>query len=108
MDQPLQVHPSSEVAAFVRTDPSPARLLQWTGLRRADRAPRRAWKVVVFDAPVAALSAGEACGVATDRRAGGPGAPTWVGTWRDLATDGFCVLPLARWIERQSQTSAGR
>lgn len=110
MDRPLDVFAVADVDAFVDAEPSAARLLQWTGQRRRDRDPRRPWKAVVFDAPGDSLAPGGTCGAADDLGLHGAGATAWRSTWRDLAADGFCVVPLARWIDRQrrGQASAGR
>jgi hypothetical protein len=101
-------------------------LLRWMGERRRPTEPKRAWMVVVFDvdtavlcrpmgeaeaAPgevVAGLPACEKPGPIGKDDEGGCGARlTSEGTqgpdafrvaWRDAVTDGFCVVPLERFL----------
>lgn len=100
------------------------RTLQWLGLRSSARPPQRRYKVVVFDVsreslcrPVGAgepsgdevrrcederaapRAAHDGCGYLTDLRTETPSAPVFSARWEDVSADGFCVLPLERFLE---------
>lgn len=106
-----------------------ARVLQWLGLRRTSKPPTRSYKVVIFDTEPRALCrpieppesapvepmAGllpcdedhrgpqrryEGCGWLTDRATGEPSIEVYRAQWNALAGDGFCVLPLDRFLAR--------
>ena len=106
-------------------EPSLARMLQHLGLRRSQKAPKRAYKVVVFEAGGADLCrpligyASElpvdglrtcadrfnkttrqhgGCGYAVDRVDGSRGPDLYRIRWRDAAHRGFCVIPAERFI----------
>lgn len=117
----LWVVPTKELRAFA-ADHDDGRVLQWLGEQKKDKAPRRRWKVVVFDAtpadlcrPVAdggtgelagvarcdeprspAPDRGQACGQRLDRATGKASVDVFRSPWATLATNGFCVLPLER------------
>ncbi|MEZ4241418.1 MAG: hypothetical protein R3F59_35760 [Myxococcota bacterium] len=104
------------------------RLLQWAGVRRSARPPHRRFKVVVFDVsadqicrPVVADGASlregrlegvapcdedhagphrnyAGCGWVTDFATGAASVQTYRARWNDLAANGFCLLPLARFV----------
>jgi hypothetical protein len=105
-----------------------ARLLQWAGIRRSSRPPTRRFKVVVFDvgadrlcrpvvpedgalvqgrlAGVSPCDEGQAgehgkyegCGWITDLATGRPSVEAFRAQWNDLAANGFCLLPLERFV----------
>ena len=100
------------------------RLLQLLGERKKARPPRRAWKVTIFEAssgglcrPVvgdpAAFVGGvpacpaswsrsnrkdTGCGTTRDRGSSSDGLEMYRARWRDLAPQGFCVLPADRFV----------
>lgn len=108
---------------------SVGRLLQLVGLRKKATNPRRSWKVTVFEAssgalcrpiadadpsefvaglPVCTRKSGGSkrdtgCGTTVDRASGKTGAEVYRARWRDLAPQGFCVLPLERFVEELSR-----
>jgi hypothetical protein len=125
----LYVVPTADLRAFAAADGKEVvRLLQWAGVRRSSRPPRRQYKVVVFDVsadricrPVVAapgdLEAGrlagvapcdedhagphrkyEGCGWITDLATGEPSIQAYRARWNDLAVNGFCLLPLERFV----------
>jgi len=102
------------------------RLLQGLGRRRSDEPPRHGWKVVVFDVDADTLCrptdtatpgsdlAGVAvcedrgrhvsgidhgCGHTVDRLDGGRGLDVFHVRWDDAARQGFCVLPVDRFLD---------
>lgn len=104
---------------------TPGRVLQIVGERKRARNPRRPWKVTVFQASSGALCrpiegqpdtafvdglpvcpAREsrsdrhqtACGATLDRARERAGVELFYAAWRDLAPQGFCVLPLERFL----------
>ncbi|MCA9568409.1 MAG: hypothetical protein KC656_11225 [Myxococcales bacterium] len=104
---------------------SVGRALQIAGERKKARAPRRPWKATVFQASSGALCRpieGEpesafvdglpvcgkresradrqqtTCGTTVDRASERPGVELYRAAWRDLAPQGFCVLPLDRFL----------
>ena len=104
------------------------RMLQALGRRRKDTAPRRRYKVVVFDVSATALCRGVAgveegavvggvracadrltrstrstdgCGHVVDRADDSAGVEVFRARWRDLAREGFCVLPAERFVVGQ-------
>lgn len=128
----IEVVPTAELRVAAQRDGSVARMLQRVGERGSPREPKRRWKVVIFDAEPGALcrpiaghddpvavgglvtcrpgpsraDAGQTgCGTTTDRATGGTGLPQYRGTWRDLARNGFCVLPAERFVEATPQDS---
>ncbi|MFT4625138.1 MAG: hypothetical protein ACI8PZ_003804 [Myxococcota bacterium] len=102
------------------------RTLQGVGLRRRATAPRRRHKVVVFDVDPESLcrplaeapeeggmvggvhaclqrlgpdaKTTDGCGRALDRETSTAGVEVFRGRWRDLAREGFCVLPAERFV----------
>ena len=101
------------------------RALQIAGEQKRARNPRRAWKATVFQAssgalcrpiegqpdsafvdglPVCAKRESRAtrtqttCGTTMDRARERPGFELYKAAWRDLAPQGFCVLPLERFL----------
>ncbi len=101
------------------------RTLQALGLRRSERDPGRRYKVVIFDVvsddlcrPVEGVQEGQviagvracterlakpsssddACGHAIDRETDRPSVEVFHARWRDLAREGFCVLPAERFV----------
>ncbi|MEQ1569087.1 MAG: hypothetical protein ABMA64_25850 [Myxococcota bacterium] len=120
----LYVVPTRDLRAFAEGEGKgdPVRTLQWLGLRRSDRPPGRRYKVVIFDVasehlcrPVVAAGevggvvacdadhAGpdgryEGCGTATDTRTGRASIAVYRAQWQALASDGFCLLPLERFL----------
>lgn len=123
----LPVVPTAALRAWVaREGADVGRLLQGLGLRRRPETPRRPYKVVVFDVdagalcrPMAAQEPGvevEGLPVCAREARGVPGRydgsgclldmkdatyslPVVEVTWRDAAVDGFCVLPLGRFVD---------
>jgi len=91
----LEVVPTAELRRTATTDASLARTLQRLGMRRSSREPDRRYKVVVFDAPTDQLYG---CGATVDHATDGAGLPLYGATWATLASDGFCVLPAARFV----------
>ncbi|MEZ4321236.1 MAG: hypothetical protein R3F61_27420 [Myxococcota bacterium] len=104
---------------------SVGRLLQLLGEQKKARNPRRPWKVTVFEASSGALCrpiegaepsafvaglpvcvAGQSrasrnstgCGTTVDRASGKDGVVLFRARWRDLAPQGFCVLPAERFV----------
>jgi hypothetical protein len=120
----LTVVPTAELRKWAEAEAADvARTLQVLGLRRAADAPSTAWKVTVFDVAAAdlcrPLAAGEglAAGVAVcstaDRHVPGrydgsgctldladatPGLQVYSLTWEVAAAQGFCVLPMTRFL----------
>lgn len=126
----LEVVPTASLRALASQDGSVARLLQRVGERGSPREPKRRWKVVIFEAepgdlcrtvaghddPVAVgglvtcrpgpsdPDPGQTgCGTTVDRATGAAGLPQFRGRWRDLARNGFCVLPAERFVEAEPQ-----
>lgn len=110
-------------------DVNEARVLQWLGLRRSSRPPQRPWKVVIFDADADSLchplldssdtqeqacadpgrlptKRNPGCGWRFDFATEGRGAPALQSDWRSLAVDGFCLVPLSRFLE-ETRADAG-
>lgn len=126
----LYVVPTATLRAYgQQVDGNQARVLQWLGQRRKGSTPRRRYKVVVFDTERVGLCrpiipedgreaesiAGllpcdedhrgphrryEGCGWLTDRATGKPSIEVYRAQWNALANDGFCVLPLERFLTR--------
>lgn len=130
----LYVVPTTELRAFVSGGEGQgdvARTLQWAGVRRSSKPPKRRYKVVIFDvsadricrpvvptaeqldggrlvgvAPCEEDHAGphkryEGCGWLTDLATGQPSIQAYRARWNDLAANGFCLLPLERFVARQ-------
>lgn len=103
-----------------------ARTLQVLGMRRSAREPARRFKITVFDVrrddlcrPVADVEEGAAvagvgacadrhgragrsrdgCGLTVDRSGSGPGIEVFRVRWDDAARNGFCVLPVERFLQ---------
>jgi hypothetical protein len=101
------------------------RTLQGIGLRKRPASPSRRYKVTVFDvaagdlcraiqgvepgAEVAGVAACverlskpntevDGCGHVIDRATSEPGIEVFHARWRDLAREGFCVLPAERFV----------
>ncbi len=64
-------------------------LLVLLDLRRKSEAPKKPYKVVIFEVPVAELCQ-------TGRAAGD--LAIWTVPWENAARSGFCVLPAARFV----------
>ncbi len=123
----LTVVPASDLRAWIdRERADLVRTLRYLGVQRHDRAPRRAWKVVVFDVPITALcrpvrdatpgmSEGgvtvcpdrhhgvdgrdDTCGRLIDTVTEQPGITAFQIPWEDAAVQGFCVLPMERFLQ---------
>jgi hypothetical protein len=116
--------PVDAVREALGSDASLVRLLQVLGLRRSNREPSRPYKVVVLDArtddlcrPVANATPGSpisgvvacptsrvpgrthGCGHAFDAE-GTASIPVYKVRWVDASSNGFCVLPVARFLGR--------
>ncbi len=105
---------------------SVGRLLQYLGLRRSDRDPRRRYKVTIFDATSSDLcrplngyedpaavegmvtcppklgkvtSTYDGCGFTTDLASQSHGLELYGARWDDVARNGFCVLPADRFVQ---------
>jgi hypothetical protein len=122
----IRVVPMAELRAAAQDGRfSVGRMLQILGIRKKARNPRRAWKVTVFEAstgalcrPIAEAEASDfvsglpvcrprhnrasrkdtGCGTTRDRANDGKGLEMVRATWRDLAPQGFCVLPAERFV----------
>jgi len=120
----LRVIPMSALREAAGNGPmSVGRMLQLIGERKHARNPKRPWKVTVFEASSGALcrpvegadptefvaglpvcKAGQSgsnrrstgCGTTVDRASGRDGVVLFRARWRDLAPQGFCVLPADR------------
>jgi hypothetical protein len=103
---------------------TPGRVLQLMGNRKKARSPKRPWKVTIFEASSGALcrplegdetvfidglpacSRRESkpsredtgCATTVDRASGKPGLELYRASWRQLAPQGFCVMPLERFV----------
>ncbi len=104
---------------------STGRVLQILGERKRAKNPRRPWKATIFQAssgalcrpieghpptafvdglPVCSRRESRAnkrqttCGTTLDRGRMRPGVELYRASWRDLAPQGFCVLPLERFL----------
>jgi hypothetical protein len=123
----LTVVRTAELRAWTDShDADLTRLLQGLGLRRSDEPPRRPWKVVVFDIepdrmcrPVATEAPGanvggvttclqlargvdgrdRGCGHAIDFEGDARGPDLFQIRWDDAARQGFCVLPVGRFLD---------
>jgi hypothetical protein len=120
---------TAELRSFVAGEGrgSIGRMLQRIGLRKRSADPKKLYKIVIFDVrrddlcrPVAghdkpvALeglvscperaskpSAGHSgCGYTIDRQTGETGVREYQADWSDLARNGFCVLPAARFVQQ--------
>jgi hypothetical protein len=123
----LYVVPTADLRGFAHGEGKEqvGRTLQWLGLRKNAKNPHRRYKVVVFDTTPEELcrplwsddavvdgvrvcdenrsgpdGAYEGCGWATDLSDGEPSIQVYRAQWRLLAVDGFCVLPLDRFLSR--------
>lgn len=121
--QYVRVVPVAALKAFARKEKlTTPRMLQLLGLRKSHKAPKSPWKVTVFQASsgalcrpiepdlgtdeLAGLQICEApsrssqtetgCGRTRDRASGRDGLELYRARWRDLAPQGFCVLPIDR------------
>lgn len=121
----LRVVPTTELRAFAtgQAAGNAVRTLQWLGLRRSTRPLKGRYKVVVFDTVATALCrpvasdtlepvAGvvpcddahaverftDGCGQGVDRATGAAVVPVYGAQWNTLAVNGFCVLPLDRFV----------
>ena len=119
----VRVVPVSALKQFAKRETlTTPRMLQLLGLRKSRTAPRAPWKVTVFQASSGALCrpieadlgvdelAGlqicetstrasqteTGCGRTRDRDSGKDGLELYRARWRDLAPQGFCVLPADR------------
>jgi len=103
------------------------RVLQGVGLRKPFTAPKRGYKVTIFEVEredlcrpvdeeegtaVAGLPAcakgtkgvavkTNSCGNSLDLGTGEPGPAIYLAPWREAAESGFCVLPLERFLAAQ-------
>jgi hypothetical protein len=121
----LTVVPTADLHRWVAEErPGVGRFLQRLGLRKSDATPRRGWKVTIFDVSAAELcrplsayetpgtvegvascdghdrveGAYDGCGSLTDRADGSASLPVFRVLWADAARDGFCVLPVERYL----------
>ena len=122
----LAIHPTSELQAWSKANPGakPGRFLQHLGLRKRDKAPARAYKVVIFDTSNQVLCrpmegreppgvaggvavcapqhdrvpGSDGCGRMVDAGTSQSGISVYRARWRDLANAGFCVIPLTRFL----------
>ena len=126
----LWVEPTAELRTLARASATEGRLLQALGLRNRNTDPHRRWKVVVFDVDRTALcrpvpevtertavagvgacdgrrspdpDRGQACGTRVDRASGEPTIQTLRAEWPSLASQGFCVLPLERFVSEATR-----
>jgi hypothetical protein len=116
----------ADLRALIRAQgPDPTRTLQTLGLRGPHAEVRRRWKVTIFDVevgqlcrPVEDVPEGEdadglpacgggratgarrvtGCGQTLDRATGLPGLDQFQITWREASRQGFCVMPLERFL----------
>lgn len=124
----LQVVRTDELRAWVAAESqgSVGRMLQYLGLRRSDREPKKRYKITIFDAPSSGLcrpldgyddpaaiegmvtcpaklgkvtSTYDGCGFTTDQATGEVGLELYGARWNDVARNGFCVLPAERFVE---------
>lgn len=123
----LSVVPTRELTAWLREHPDATTgdLLRRVGMRTKPGEPRRTYKVTIFEVAsqhlcrpiegaletdvidgVHACSGGlnrttktyDGCGVATDFNLASPGPTLYKAQWRDLARNGFCLLPAERFV----------
>lgn len=122
----LRVVPVDALREAAKKGPlTPGRALQIVGERKKARNPSRPWKVTVFQAssgalcrpvegqpetafvqglPVCSRSESRSsrrqtpCGTTLDRARSRGGVELFYASWRDLAPQGFCVLPLERFL----------
>ena len=129
----LTVIPTRDLRAWLlQDDPiSVAEFLQRTGMRKRSSDPKRRYKVTIFDVtadrlcrpipleePEGQAIAGTAvcpkkqskphrsyseCGTTQDFRNDHQGFDVFKAQWRDLALNGFCVLPLHRFVSEGAQ-----
>ncbi|MCA9493463.1 MAG: hypothetical protein KC621_26210 [Myxococcales bacterium] len=126
----LWVEPTKELRELAAASGSVGRTLQALGLRKRDTDPHRRWKVVVFDVDrttlcrpvpdvvertaVAGVGAcdtrrsedpdrHQACGLRVDRATGDPTIQTLRAEWPSLASQGFCVLPMDRFVAESAR-----
>jgi len=105
---------------------SVGRMLQYLGLRRTDRDPRKRYKITIFDAASSEMcrpldgyedpaavegmvtcpaklgkitSTYDGCGFTVDQASGKGGLELYGARWNDVARNGFCVLPAERFVE---------
>lgn len=123
----LTVVPTASLRQYVASErPGVGRLLQHLGERRRSSDPRRRYKITIFDVKSSALcrpvdgadeqsvvgglpvcpeskakinAAYEGCGVLVDRGTGKESLPVYKLTWADAAFEGFCVLPVERFLD---------
>jgi hypothetical protein len=123
----LTVVPAADLRRWIQDhEPSPARLLQHLGLRKKGTVPSRRWKITILEVsagalcrPLADLEPGtplaslavcprqdrtvtgrhEGCGYSEDLATGERGADLFAVPWHVAASNGFCVLPLERFID---------
>jgi len=120
----IPVVPVDAVRSALGSEANLVRLLQVLGLRKRSREPARPWKVIVLDAriddlcrPVADATPGTpVSGVVACLTASVPGRthgcghtfdadrtaslPIYKVRWVDASSNGFCVLPVARFLQR--------
>lgn len=120
----VTVVPVAALRARAKRRMTSGRMLQILGLRKKARSPRRPWKVTVFEASSGALCRPvegdpaafvdglpacskresratrrcDGCGRTIDRAGLGQGVEVYRASWRDLAPQGFCVMPLDRFV----------
>jgi hypothetical protein len=121
----LYVVPTRDLRTFLETEARGdlVRTLQWLGLRRSAKAPKARYKVVVFDVardqlcrPVLTTEPAVAgvrpcdedhagpqgdysgCGYLTDLGSERAGGVVYRAQWQALAADGFCLLPIERFL----------
>lgn len=123
----LFVVPTKDLTRWLRDNPgaSTGDLLRRVGARRKTSEPKRSYKVTIFEVESVALcrpiegaaetdviegviacqgGLGRAtrnyggCGRATDFNTGALGPTVYRARWRDLARQGFCLLPAERFV----------
>ncbi len=123
----LTVVPTAALRQYTTSErPGVGRLLQHLGERRRSSDPRRRYKITIFDVDSDALcrpiagadeqsvvgglpacpeskakinAAYSGCGVLVDRGTGEDSLPVFKLTWAEAAFDGFCVLPVERFLD---------
>ena len=130
----LVVVPTAELRAYATGGATVGRTLQRLGLRKRPTDPHRRYKVVVFDAartslcrPLAAGPPGAVvaevvtCDERRSRERAGYDGCGWLedvtgeasfaayrARWSDLAGNGFCVLPMDRFVTTPARPVLGR
>lgn len=129
----LPVVPTTDLLCWVHENGADeARVLQALGLRQKPTAPKRPYKVTIFDLPrdllcrpvdfaepgtevsgLAACKKGskgmlpryEGCGYTQDAGTGNRAVDLFSVQWKNAASDGFAVIPLSRWLNYVGELS---